>query len=494
LVGSLFRRTKIICTLGPASASLRKTRAIIDAGADAIRLNFSHGDHAFHDEAIRTVRRVAKDRVKPIPVIQDLQGPRFRVGGLAEGYLELKRGMTVTLVSGMKVALAAPAAGRSKPRRGPAGPGHAAQVIIPVVPRYSFRGVKAGHRITLGDVGVTVRVTGIGRGRLTCKVTKGGTILSGKGIRFPQSKAALPTLTEKDLKDLDFGVARGVDFIALSFVRSAADVKTLRKAIGKRSIGIISKIETREAVRAIDEIIDESDAILVARGDLASEVSISRLPIVQKLLIEKCNKKAKPVITATQMLESMLVNPQPTRAEASDVANAVLDGSDALMLSGETAIGAFPVDAARTMASLIRMTERAHLDESIRRPRPLEPERQVDETIAFLAADAAGRLGAAAIITSTRSGLTALRVAKFRPEVPVLAVTPSSGTRMKLALSYGIICEQIKEAKSTDEMIRLAIEAARRREIVKKGDLVVITAGVPPWVSGKTNLLKLEVI
>lgn len=483
MVGSFFRRTKIICTLGPASASLRKIRAIIDAGADAVRLNFSHGDHSFHDEVIRNVRRAAEETTKPVPVIQDLQGPRFRVGELEEGYVDLKRGMIVTLASGGKAL-----------KKGSARVGGPAQNVIPVVPRYSFRGVKVGHRITLGDIGISARITSVGKGILDCRIAKGGTIHTGSGIRFPQSKAALPTLTDKDLRDLEFGISRGVDFVALSFVRSASDVSKLRKAIGKKPIGIISKIETREAVKAIDGIIDQSDAILVARGDLASEVSISRLPIVQKLLIERCNRKAKPVITATQMLESMLASPQPTRAEASDVANAVLDGSDTLMLSGETAIGKYPVDTVRTMASLINMTERAHVGERIRRPRPLQPEPQVDETIAFLAADAADRLGAAAIITSTRSGLTALRVAKFRPDVPVFAVTPSAGTRMRLALSHGILCAQIKEAAGTDEMIAAAIEAARSRGLVKKGDLVVITAGVPPWVSGKTNLLKLEVI
>jgi pyruvate kinase len=483
----LFRRTKIISTLGPASASLRKIRAIIDAGADATRLNFSHGDHSFHDEAIRNVRRIAKEKSKPIPIIQDLQGPRFRVGRLEEDYRYLKRGAVITLV-------AASSRGKGSAVVRGRGAATAGEMVLPVVPRYSFGGVKVGHRITLGDLGLSARVTSVEKGKLRCKLAKGGTVRSGQGIRFPQSKAALPTLTDKDRRDLDFGISRGVDFVALSFVRGPSDVAKLRKTIGSKPIGVVSKIETMEAVKSIDGIIDESDAVLVARGDLAAEVSISKLPIIQKLLIEKCNRKAKPVITATQMLESMLSNPQPTRAEASDIANAVLDGSDALMLSGETAIGGYPVDAVRTMASVIRMTERAHVDESIRRPRPFKPEPQVDETIAFLAADAACRLKAAAIITSTRTGLTARRVAKFRPEVPVFAVTPSAETRMRLVLSHGIICERIKEVGGTDEMIATAIGAARRKGVVKKGDLVVMTAGVPPWVSGKTNLLKLEVI
>jgi pyruvate kinase len=470
LTRTRFRCAKIVCTLGPASSSLKTIRALVNAGADAIRLNFSHGDHDTHDALIRKVRKVSEDKGRPIPIILDLQGPRFRVGKLKNGHMDLRRGMKVAV------------AGKGSDEN-----------VIPVVPSYSFRGVKPGHRITIGDLGTSLRVTGVGRGRLECRVVRGGTIQSGKGVGFPQSKAGLPSLTKKDLRDARFGISRGVPFIALSFVRDADDVLALRRVIGKKPIGIVSKIETREAVAAIDDIIDASDAILVARGDLAAEVSISRLPIAQKLLIEKCNRKAKPVITATQMLESMMVNPQPTRAEASDVANAVLDGSDALMLSGETAVGKYPVDAVRTMASLICKTERAHLDEGIRRHAPLEPESHVDEMIAYLAADAAHRLGAAAIITSTRSGITALRVAKFRPDVPILAVTPSEDTRMRLALSHGILCDEIEEAEGTDEMISLAIKAARERGIAKKGDLVVVTAGVPPWISGQTNLLKLEV-
>jgi pyruvate kinase len=391
------------------------------------------------------------------------------VGKIQGEYLVIKRGTTVTL-----------------------GPGAGAGTDIPVSPRYSFGCVKVGHRITIGDLGISLRVKSVAGGKIGCRVVKGGTVRPGKGISFPESISGFPALTAKDMGDLRFGISKGVDFVALSFVRAASDVVNLRKRIGKAGIGIIAKIETNEAVKAIDEIIESSDGILVARGDLASEVSISRLPIVQKLLIEKSNRMAKPVITATQMLESMMTNAQPTRAEASDVANAVLDGTDAVMLSGETAIGEFPVEAVRTMASIAGRTEKAQREEWIRTREPFEPGPGKDENIAYLAAGAAERLGATAIITSTISGSTALRVAKFRPDVPILAVTPSKETRMKLALSHGVICEEIRQAKSTDEMIRLAIAAARGLGIVRKGDLVVVTAGVPPWITGKTNLLKLE--
>jgi pyruvate kinase len=469
--GSVLRRTKILCTLGPASSSRKIIRSMMDAGMDAVRLNFSHGDHASHDALIENVRKVAAERGRSIPIIQDLQGPRFRLGKLKDGYIDLKRGDEITL------------GGRQGDGR-----------EIPIRPSYPFESVKAGDRITVGDLGVSFRVTSTTAGKIRCRVTKGGTIHSGKGVSFPDSKSELPALTAKDIRDLRFGISRKVTYSALSFVRSAQDVVNLRRRIGKHDIGIISKIETKEAVQDIEAIIDHSDAILVARGDLATEVSISRVPLVQKLLIEKCRLKAKPVITATQMLESMITNPQPTRAEASDVANAVLDGTDVVMLSGETTIGAYPVEAVKTMASIILRTEAASLRDEIGRRRPLLPVAEVGETIAYLAAQAAHSLKAKAIITFTMSGSTALRVSKFRPEVPIFAVTPSKTTRLKLALSHGTICGEIGKSSTTDQMLEAAITVAKKCGIVKKGDMVVVTAGVPPLTKGKTNLLKVEVV
>jgi pyruvate kinase len=392
------------------------------------------------------------------------------VAALEQDHLDLKRGMAVSVTG----------------RRGAKGD-------IAVRPDFAFGGVEAGHRVEIGDRGIRLLVKSVEKGRLLCRVIKGGTVHQDKGIAFPQSEAALPAITNKDSRDLEFGKSMRVAFVALSFVRSASDVRELRRRIGKHDIGIIAKIETREALADIDEIIEESDAILVARGDLASEVSISRLPVTQKLLIEKCNRGAKPVITATQMLESMISNPQPTRAEASDVANAVLDGSDTLMLSGETAIGEHPVAATRIMASIIKRTEEATFKSRLERKPPMEPEPQIDETIAYLAASAAGRLGAKAIITFTMSGSTARRVAKFRPEVPVFAVTPSEPTRLRLAISHGVVCGAVGRTKGTDQLIEAAIASARSGGIVRKGDVVVVTAGVPPLMKGKTNLLKIEV-
>lgn len=465
----LSRRTKIVCTLGPASSSLRIIGSMLDAGMDAVRLNFSHGDHASHTELVKRIRNAVRRSGRHVPIIQDLQGPRFRVAGLKLGYVDLKRGMEVSLTTG-------------KGARGD----------IHIRPEVLFRDVKAGHRVSLGDLGIRLRVKSVAKGRLLCRVVKGGTLHQGKGVAFPDSKGSLPSLTKKDIRDLRLGKSLGVTFVALSFVRTASDVEELRRKIHGHEIGIISKIETREALKNIKAIIDASDAILVARGDLASEVSISRVPLVQKTLIEQCNRKAKPVITATQMLESMISNAQPTRAEASDVANAVLDGSDALMLSGETAIGASPVETTRMMASIIKRTEAARLDSYVRRKTLLKPEPEIDETIAYLAVNAAANLGARAIITFTMTGSTALRVAKFRPDVPIFAVTPSESTRLRLAISHGTVCGDIKRTRGTDAMIEAAIESARSEGIVRKGDTVVVTAGVPPLTEGKTNLLKIE--
>lgn len=465
-----FRRTKIVATLGPASASPQVIKDLLAGGVDAVRLNFSHGDHASHARTIRLVRAASRSRPSPAVIIQDLQGPRFRILSLPEGLKEVRAGGRVRL-------------------SGKRDPG-----AIAIQPQVSFRGMKPGQNVIIGDEGIALVIVSVSSGRLACKVMRGGSLRLKQGVNFPQAGAALPALGDKDIKDIRFGIAHKVDYVALSFVRSAGDVLEVKRRLRGTEIGVISKIETQEAIRGIDQIIDASDAILVARGDLAREFSMSQVPVLQKFLIERCNHKAKPVITATQMLESMIVNPQPTRAEASDVANAVLDGSDALMLSGETAAGKYPVEAVRMMASIIEETEKAHEFEWIRQRPPVQPEHQIDETIAYLAADAARTLGASAIITFSVSGQTALRVAKFRPTVPVLAVTPSPATRMKLVISYGTVAERIDEVGDTDGMITAATAAARRLGIVKKGDTVVITAGVPPYIRGKTNLLKIEVV
>ncbi len=484
----MLRHTKILCTLGPASSSSKTIRAMLDAGMDAVRLNFSHGTHDSHDGLIKTVRKAAAAKKLHIPIIQDLQGPRFRVAALGDGYLVLKRGDRVTFGRAR-----AGDAGKPASRAAAPGKGRKGEIHIPIRPAYPAESVRPGHRVTIGDLGIALRVVSRAGGRIRCRVISGGTVHPGKGVSFPDSKSGLPALTAKDRKDLRFGISRGVTYVALSFVRSADDVRALRRLLKSRDIGVISKIETREAIKNIDGIIEESDAILIARGDLATEVTISRVPLLQKAIINKCRHKAKPVITATQMLESMISNAQPTRAEASDVANAVLDGTDVVMLSGETTIGEYPVAAVRTMASIVARTEAASFRQGIGR-RDLEPEPEVGETIAYLAVRAARSLGARAIISFTVSGSTALRVSKFRPEVPIYAVTPVESTRLRLGLSRGTFCRRADRAKSADQLLKLAVSAARRSGIVKKGDVLVITAGLPPFKPGNTNLLKVEVV
>jgi pyruvate kinase len=472
-----FRRTKIVSTLGPASSSLATIRALLESGVDAVRLNFSHGDHATHHRMVALVRRASREVGKPVPIIQDLQGPRLRLGLIPGDSMNLKKGSRLTVTSG--------SSGRAR------GVGAGTLSVSPAI---SFQGMRRGHRVLIGDGGVVLKITAAKPREIGCVVARGGSIRSRQGVNLPDGKAALPSLTAKDVSDLKFGLAEGVDFVALSFVRSAADIHALRRHLDGTGIGVIAKIETQEALCEIDKILEATDVILVARGDLASEVTISEVPIVQKFLIEQSNLQAKPVITATQMLESMMTNPQPTRAEASDVANAVLDGSDAVMLSGETAMGKYPVETVRTMRSIVTSAETAHAQAWIRPKPTLEPAPHIDETIAYLAASAAHNLSAAAIITFTISGSTALRVAKFRPLVPIVAVTPSAQTMMRLGLSYGTTCVRIGKVRDTDTMIRTAIEAAHGRGIVKKGDLVVVTAGVPVYRKGTTNLVKLEVV
>jgi pyruvate kinase len=466
---------------------------MLASGADAFRLNFSHGDHASHARLVRNIRAASKALARPVTIIQDLQGPRFRVGQLPRDYVDLVPGARVELTSRLPKRRL-PERGLPAPRDPRPGTGRAEEILIAIQPAFAFAGMKPGQSVLIGDHGLALAIKSVRPYGLSCRVTRGGRVLPRQSVNFPHAGPALPPLTRKDLDDLAFGMSLGVGFVALSFVRSARDVLSLRRRLRGADIGIIAKIETEQALRNIADIIDASDAVLVARGDLAKEVSISQVPVLQKFLIERCNEKAKPVITATQMLESMVVNPEPTRAEASDVANAVLDGSDALMLSAETATGRHPAEAVRVMDSLIRNTERAAESRWIRQRPAAEPEHEIDEMIAYLAAAAARGLNAAAIITFTISGRTALRVAKFRPAIPILAVTPSRGTRVRLGLSYGTVCEEIGGIGNTDDMISGAIAVARRRGMVRRGDTVAITAGAPPHVKGATNLLKLEVV
>ncbi len=468
-------RTKIVATIGPASREPDVLRALIRAGMDVARLNFSHGDQEYHGENLQRIRRAAQEAGKPVAVLMDLQGPKLRVGRLPdEG---------VTLVQGQEVTLTArPVIGR---------PG-----LIPVQYSGLPAAMHAGDRILLDDGLMELTVLESSSQDVRCQVLVGGVLQSSKGINLPRASISIPAITDKDRDDLRFALEQGADWIALSFVRSAREVLELKEMIrghgGEFPTPVVAKIEKPEAVEHIDEIIAAADAIMVARGDLGVETSSEEVPMMQKMIIRKCNQAGKPVITATQMLDSMIRNPRPTRAEASDVANAVLDGTDAIMLSGETAVGKYPLEAMRTMVKIAWHAEAtgsaSFRAELTLRARP----RTIAEAVAHATCQTAQDLGAAAIITPTVSGSTAGLVARYRPEVPIVAVTPSPAVQRRLMLTWGVYPLLAPRVDNTDQMIADAVAAAREAGYVRKGDLVVVTAGAAGYSPGTTNLIKVQ--
>ncbi len=467
-------RTKIVCTLGPASQSEEVIREMIRAGMDVARINFSHGDRETHVRNIALVRRLAEEEGKVVAVMQDLQGPKVRVGEFERGAAELKAGQTFTLTT-----------------RQVLGNEREVTALYPRLPQE----VRPGDRILLDDGLLDLEVVETTDTDVRCRVITGGTLRSRKGITLPHSTLSLPSLTEKDKEDLKVGVKSEVDYVALSFVRRAADILELKELLAEHGadIPVIAKIEKHEAVDNFDEILDVSDGIMVARGDLGVETPAEMVPIYQKMIIKKCNQVGKPVITATQMLDSMIHHPRPTRAEASDVANAILDGTDALMLSGETAVGKYPVEAVRTMAKIACTTECNLGWEGLRRIVPGASPTPT-EAISQATCEIAAELSAKAIITSTMSGYTARMVARHRPATPIIAVTPNPRTYRRLALVWGVYPLMVQEFTNTDEMMATAVQAALERGLVERGDIVVITAGVPMGGPGKTNMLKVHVV
>jgi pyruvate kinase len=468
-------RTKIVCTIGPASRSPDILKEMIKAGMSVARLNFSHGTHAEHAEVIAHLRRLAPELGRPVAILQDLGGPKIRVGAIAAGTVTLEPGSLFTLTS--------------RPVRGNA---REVSVSYPALPR----DVRKRDTLLLGDGAIELRVTRVSTQDIKCRVIIGGPLSSHKGINLPSRSLRLPSLTEKDAKDLTFGLRQKVDYVALSFVRSARDILRAKKlmAARKRAVPIIAKIEKHEALVNIDEIIPLVGSVMVARGDLGVEIPLETVPRVQKWLIRKSNVSGKPVITATQMLRSMVENPRPTRAEVTDVANAVLDGTDAVMLSEETAIGRFPVEAVRMMAKVVEDAEREFPHADWIRKWWGKEGKSLSEAVAFSACNLAEEIGAAAIISFTQSGLTARLVSKFRPACPILALTPAPETYRRLSLVWGVTPIMATGLKTTDDVIDRAFEAARASGLIKRGQTVVITAGVPLGVSGKTNLIKAEVL
>lgn len=462
------KRTKIIATIGPASSSPTVIARLIHAGMDAARLNFSHGDRKDHLQRIRFIRVEAEKTGKQIAIIQDLQGPKLRVGVMRNDAVTLKRGDKITLTTKKIIGT---------------------NTLVSVTYPSLTKDLQAGDIILLDDGRLELRVTKKNIEGLTCKVVRGGVLKSHKGVNLPGAQLSLPSLSRKDKDDLRFGVKQGVDYIALSFVRTANDIHRARRFIKSlgANIPIIAKIEKPEAIQNLDEIIRAADGVMVARGDLGVEMSPELVPLLQKKIIEACNCVEKPVITATQMLESMIENPQPTRAEASDVANAILDGTDCVMLSGETAVGNYPVQAVEVM---MRIAVQAETSLS---PRP--PDIHIsgyDESVAHAACRAAGEQRAQAIVTFTQSGSTALLVSKHRPGMRIVAATPFEAVARKISLYWGVTPVILQTKKTTDDMIASVERIMLSKKLAKQRDLIVITAGVPIGVAGSTNMMKIH--
>jgi pyruvate kinase len=462
-------RTKIVCTLGPACEGEAILREMIRAGMNVARVNFSHGDHDSHARAIAQVRRLAQEENRVVAILGDLQGPRLRIGEFHDGSVMLADGATFSLTT--------------RPV-----PGDAREVSV------SYAGLpqdaKPGSTILLDDGLIELRVLETTAADVRCQVVAGGILGSRKGITLPGTSLSLPPITDKDKADLASAIKQEVDYIALSFVSRAADIEQFRGLIVQvgASIPIIAKIEKAEAIANFDGILAASDGVMVARGDLGVEMPTEEVPILQKRIIRAANLVGVPVITATQMLNSMIEEPRPTRAETSDVVNAILDGTDSVMLSGETSVGKYPVEAVRMMA---RIAEAA---EGILPYRESGAPTTVTDAIGQATDNIAQQLGAKAIITSTSSGYTARMVARHRPTVPIVAVTVNPTTQRQLALVWGVDPVLVPPCGNTDEMIHCAMSAVVQKKLAAKGDIVVITAGVPLGVAGRTNMVQVQVV
>ncbi len=468
------RKTKIVCTLGPACDTQDKLEALIKAGMNVARLNMSHATHEYHANLIENVRYVSQALDRPVGILLDLQGPKIRTGTLKQKVM-LKPGQSFVLTS------------RDVP-------GDSKEVNVPF--KELPQSVAPGQALLLDDGLIELKVEEVSGADIVTRVVRGGELKERKGINLPDSTVKMRSITDKDIRDLMFGLEHRVTMVAMSFVRTPQDVLDLRKIIedSQADVPIIAKIEKHEAVRNINGIIDAVNGIMVARGDLGIEIPMAEVPIVQKMIISKCNAKAIPVITATQMLDSMIRNPIPTRAEATDVANAVFDGTDALMLSGETAFGEYPVKAVETMARIAEYTEAStYYQQSIAAKAP-PPSLSITDTVAFATTDAARNLKAQAIITATQTGYSAKRVSKYKPQMPTYAVTNDRNVMDKLTLSWGIFPVHIGKPPNLDSLIDEAVSTCLDRGFIKNGDLVVITAGILTGIPGGTNIMKVHVV
>jgi pyruvate kinase len=470
-----FSKTKIICTIGPASQSVDRMVELINAGMDVARLNFSHGTYDDHLTAIQNAREASKRTSEHVAILQDLCGPKIRTGKLKNKQIELREGKKISFTIDDIV-------GDEK--------------RVATTYRELPQDVNEGDAILLDDGNLAVRVLSKSKTDVECVVVTGGILKENKGMNLPGVKLSTPSLTEKDIEDLKFGLMHDIDYVALSFVRSADDLRHLRSVILQQigvKIPIIAKIEMKEAIDSIDAIIGESDAVMVARGDLGVEMMPEDVPILQKMIVRKCNEAGVPVIIATQMLESMIENPRPTRAEASDVANAVLDGADAVMLSAETSVGKYPVETVHTMDNIIKRSEMRKHDHLGIKQVPVEIQENVFDAVARAACVLARQVHATAIVPITHSGATAIRISKYRPEARIITVTGQEKILRQLNLVWGVRgIESHDFIHNQDTAFRKIIERLKLEGYVEKGDFVVFTAGLPLLAKGTTDTINVE--
>lgn len=470
------RRTKIVCTMGPACESVDVLKEMMTAGMNVARLNMAHGELEDHSARIASIRQAAAETGSNVSILMDIKGPEIRIGKLKEASYELKAGQALTFVTEEQL-----------------GDGEKLWVNYADMPKV----MEPGGVILLDDGLIELRVNSVDDKNIYCTVVNGGVIKPRKGVNLPGVRTTLPGVTERDVMHIDFGIKENVDIVAASFVRRAEDIIEIRRLLeeaGAGHIQIVSKIENQEGVENLDSIIEASDGIMVARGDLGVEIPVEDVPLIQKVMIDKCNAAGKPVIVATQMLDSMQVNPRPTRAEVTDVANAVLQGTDAVMLSGETAAGKYPVESIRTMATIAVKSESIMEYGSNLNKEGFGKSSSITEVISKSVVSSSLELDAKAILTPTESGFTARMVSKYRPKSPIIAITSDDRVLRRLALVWGVTAVKGDKVATTDELFAASLEAGKASGHLETGDTVVITAGVPIGKSGATNLIKIATI
>jgi pyruvate kinase len=468
------KKTKIVATLGPASSNEDTLRRMILAGLDVVRINFSHANGRETEATVALVRKLSDEMNVPIAILGDLRGPRIRVGEIENGSINLEHGQKLVLTP---------------------------VEMLGTKERVSITFAKLAHDVAIGstillddgNIELVVEKVG-GDNDIVCRVVEGGKLSSRRGLNLPGRRVSLPSLTHKDFEDIDYAVKAGFDFLALSFVQSVDDVRLLKAYLASKEsdIPVIAKIERRNALEDIENIIEEANGVMVARGDLALEMSLQDIPIAQKRIIAACRRKAIPVITATQMLESMVTEHKPTRAEVTDVANAILDGTDAVMLSGETAIGRYPAETVAMMSCIAQRTEHAWLTDELPGPPPLPLPTSVDGNIAYVSQLASQSVKAKVLVIHTQTGLTAHHVSCHRPKTPLLALSSYPGSLRRLALTWGVDTFLVDQILNTRHMVHISFRQAIRSGYAQPGDIIIITAGTPYGLAGRTNMLKIE--